>query len=277
MTTWVSAATVILAGAIAPVIGRSSDDKPLFTARQAAQGKAIYAAKCAPCHADNLQGGSAGPLVGPAFADNWGDGIGTWAGPQLTVEDLDFIIRTTMPKGAAAQMSNEEHTAVLAYVLQQNGYEAGAMPLRAGSLQMKEARLRFGIVKEVAPAPAPLRVAGDPRAVPKSSAGPAKMSSIGQRNRRGTGCITRTTIRARVTWRLMRSTGRTRANFGRSAHFRPAATATSRLARLYIRGRCTSRPRGIRWHSMRRTAGRSGATRGRRALAKCGGTTEASR
>jgi mono/diheme cytochrome c family protein len=176
MSTWVHAATVILAGTIAPVIGQSAEDKPLFTARQAAQGRAIYAAKCAPCHGEKLQGGSAGPLAGPVFADNWAAGSGSraWAGSQLTVEDLDFIIRSTMPKGAAVQMSDEEHTAVLAYVLQQNGYKAGATPMRARSSQMKQAPLRFGIAKEMAPVPAPLLVAGDTGAVPKSSAGPGQ-------------------------------------------------------------------------------------------------------
>ena len=176
MTSWVRAAAIMLAGAIAPVIGRSADDKPLFTARQAAQGKAIYAAKCAACHGENLQGGSAAPLAGQVFADNWsaGSGSAAWAGPQLTVGDLDFIIRSTMPKGAAAKMGDEEHTAVLAYVLQQNGYAPGATPLRAGSPRMEQARLRFGSAKETAPAPPPLRVGGDAGAVPKSGAGPGQ-------------------------------------------------------------------------------------------------------
>jgi alcohol dehydrogenase (cytochrome c) len=92
----------------------------------------------------------------------------------LTVEDLDFIIRTTTPNGAAAKMADEEHTAVLAYVLQQNGYETGATTLRAGSPQMKQARLRFGIAKDMASAPPPLRVAGDAGAVPMNSAGPSQ-------------------------------------------------------------------------------------------------------
>src|SRR5260370_32573232 len=47
------------------------------------------------------QGGTAGPLEGPAFAAAWTlDGsLGAWADSQVTVDDLDFIIRNTMPRG----------------------------------------------------------------------------------------------------------------------------------------------------------------------------------
>ena len=37
MTSWVRAGTIMLAA----TIGRGADDKPLFTAQQAAQGKAV--------------------------------------------------------------------------------------------------------------------------------------------------------------------------------------------------------------------------------------------
>lgn len=171
MTGWrTCAVTVVLAEFVAIVMGQGTGDKPLFTAEQAAQGKKIYGAKCAACHGETLQGGAAGPLAGPAFADAWtfSGTVGAWADSQLTVDDLDFIIRTTMPKGSPGKLSAEEYTAVLSYILQQNGYEAGSStPLRAGSPRMKQTRLHFGIAKELAEAPPPLRVAGDPAAVPK--------------------------------------------------------------------------------------------------------------
>ena len=163
------AVTVVLAGTVAAVMGQGAEETPLFSAQQAAEGKTLYAARCAACHGQTLQGGTVGPLAGPAFAAAWTlDGsLGAWADSQVTVDDLDFIIRNTMPRGPGGKMSAEEYTAVLTYVLQQNGYPAGSTPLRAGSPRMKHTRLRFGIAKELAAAPPPMRVAGNEAAIPK--------------------------------------------------------------------------------------------------------------
>jgi alcohol dehydrogenase (cytochrome c) len=110
-------------------------------------------------------------LTGPAFAAAWTAG---WNDSQLTVDDLDFIIRTAMPKTAPATMAADEYSAVLSYVLQQNGYAAGPNTLQAGSPQMKQTRLRFGAAKDLAAAaPPPLRVSGDAAAIPKGG-GPAQ-------------------------------------------------------------------------------------------------------
>ena len=170
MTGWYAHAVAIaVVGTAAAAMGQGTKGMPLFTEKQVAQGKTLYAAKCATCHGETLQGGAAGPLAGPAFAAAWTRTglVGDWANSQLTVDDLYFIIRTTMPKGSAGQMGAEEYTAVLTYILQQNGYEAGSStPLRADSPRMKQVRLRFGTSKELAAAPAPLRVAGDAAAVP---------------------------------------------------------------------------------------------------------------
>ena len=90
-------------------------ESPLFTNQQVAQGKTLYAEKCAACHGEKLQGGAARALAGPAFAARWTSG---WGDSKLTVDDLDFIIRTTMPKGSPGKMAAEEYTAVLTYILQ---------------------------------------------------------------------------------------------------------------------------------------------------------------
>jgi len=165
MTGWHGcAAIVVWAGTVTAVLGQGAEDPPLFTAQQAAQGKALYAARCAGCHGETLQGAIAGPLAGPAFATAWTSG---WNDSQLTVSDLDFIIRTSMPKGAAGKMGTDEYTAVLTYILQQNGYATGSTPLGAGSPRLTKTRLRFGVAKELAAAPPPMRVAGDVAAVPK--------------------------------------------------------------------------------------------------------------
>lgn len=88
------AVTVVLAVTVAAVMGQGAEETPLFSAQQAAEGKTLYAARCAACHGQTLQGGTAGPLAGPAFAAAWTlDGsLGAWADSQVTVDDLDFNI-----------------------------------------------------------------------------------------------------------------------------------------------------------------------------------------
>ena len=194
MTSWYARAmTIALAGTVTVVISQGAADTPLFTAQQAAQGKTLYTARCAACHGETLQGGSSGPLTGPAFAAAWTRGglVGDWADSQFKVDDLDFIIRTTMPKGAVGRMGAEEYTAVLTYILQQNGYKAGpSTPLRAGSPRMKQARLRFGTAKELAAAPPPLRVAGD-AAVPKGGGPTQEELNRSEERRVGKECRSR--------------------------------------------------------------------------------------
>ena len=159
----------ILAGMITPAMGKDNGGTPLFTAQQAAAGKSLFAAKCAQCHGEALQGGTAGALAGPAYAATWSydEFQGDWAQP--TVDDLDYIIRATMPKDNPGTLTPGEYTEVLSYILQQNGYPSGTTPLRAGSPRMKQARLRFGIAPELASAPPPLRIQGEPTAVPRDS------------------------------------------------------------------------------------------------------------
>ena len=157
---------LLLAVTMTAVIAKGAKEPALFTAQQAAQGKKIYAMRCAGCHGDQLQGGAAGALAGQAFAVAWGN-AGNWGNSKLTVDDLDFIIRTTMPKDSPGKLSAEDYTEVLAFILQQNGYKSGPTPLRAGSPLMKKTRLRFGTANVQEMAPPPLRIEGNPSAVPK--------------------------------------------------------------------------------------------------------------
>jgi hypothetical protein len=52
--------TALLFGTIATsAIGTIREDSALFTLQQAAEGKALFSVRCASCHGDALQGGSA--------------------------------------------------------------------------------------------------------------------------------------------------------------------------------------------------------------------------
>jgi alcohol dehydrogenase (cytochrome c) len=98
----------------------------LFTAAQVARGKAVYAASCAACHGTALAGGAAPALTGRPFE-------ASWSHPQVTLDDMLFVVRTTMPPRASGTVSLDDHVAVFAYILEMNGYTAGDTPLRVGA------------------------------------------------------------------------------------------------------------------------------------------------
>lgn len=94
----------------------------VFTTVQAAQGRTVYRAICAGCHAGDLGGRDDAPaLAGPDFLKTWG--------PRTTLDLYDFI-RTTMPPGGAT-LSADEYLALVALLLEQNGAVAGDAPLAA--------------------------------------------------------------------------------------------------------------------------------------------------
>ena len=93
----------------------------VFTADQAAQGKALFDAKCATCHGADLTGQEmAPPLSGGIFLGNWsGQAVG----------DLFIRIHTTMPGNDPGSLNNAETAQVLSYILSFNKFPAGAAPL----------------------------------------------------------------------------------------------------------------------------------------------------
>lgn len=117
------ATVLLLVSAIAPALrGQGSPGRISFTQAQAAAGAPVYTQRCASCHGARLEGGSAPPLEGPKFLENW-------AVPGRSLDDLLFIIRSTMPKNEGGTLKPEEYAAVLAYMLERNGYPAGEREL----------------------------------------------------------------------------------------------------------------------------------------------------
>jgi mono/diheme cytochrome c family protein len=93
----------------------------VYSADQAAQGKALYADKCATCHGADLTGAEmAPPLVGPTF-------MGDWAG--LSADDLFTRIHATMPANDPGSLSNTQVAQALAYILSVNQFPAGSTAL----------------------------------------------------------------------------------------------------------------------------------------------------
>jgi alcohol dehydrogenase (cytochrome c) len=77
-----------------------------YTTAQVHAGQMVYAAKCASCHGDQLQGLSAPGLTGP--------GIGR---TNLSVSALRTTVTTTMPLGAPGSLTPTQYAAVIAYIL----------------------------------------------------------------------------------------------------------------------------------------------------------------
>jgi len=93
----------------------------VYTGEQAVRGKAAYAQSCASCHGPTLTGGdSAPPLAGSNFLNNWN---GT------TTADLFSRIKDTMPADDPGSLSGKTVSDIEAFMLQTNGFPAGAAPL----------------------------------------------------------------------------------------------------------------------------------------------------
>jgi alcohol dehydrogenase (cytochrome c) len=100
----------------------------VFSLAQAAAGEAVYTARCAACHGARFEPTQGVPPVrGAAFLANW---------RGRTVGELYRLVHTTMPPGAARSLSDEEHLAAVAYILQANGFPAG-QPLSADEAALR--------------------------------------------------------------------------------------------------------------------------------------------
>ena len=107
---------------------RSTWDE-VYTEAQATRGAELFDRECAQCHGPSGAGGSMAPaLVGPAFSANY-DG--------QTVGDLFERNRTTMPIGKEGQLSGQQNADITAFMLQVNGFPAGATELPAQGMMLK--------------------------------------------------------------------------------------------------------------------------------------------
>lgn len=102
-----------------PRLGIAGGEVPpaTFTDEQAERGARVYAQHCQSCHGRHLSDGAhAVPIKGDAFRINWA---------RRPVADLLTYLSENMPPRLASTLSLESHTDVLAFILQQNGEQAG--------------------------------------------------------------------------------------------------------------------------------------------------------
>jgi mono/diheme cytochrome c family protein len=136
---WVAAAFVG-ASALTAFARRASVAEPthtvwdsVYTAAQASHGDSLYKATCVKCHGATLGGGDEGsPLVGSAFLGNWRD---------LTLDQLFDKIRTSMPPDNPKSIATRDVADLVAYLLAQNQFPAGAKVLTDSLDQLKDVKI----------------------------------------------------------------------------------------------------------------------------------------
>lgn len=106
----------------------------IYTEAQARQGQALYQSHCAACHGQSLEGASASALKGPRFSAKWADG-------RHTVDELYYIVRTTMPFGAAGTLKEKQYIDIVAFILATAGYSAGARELPVDSAVLRQIKI----------------------------------------------------------------------------------------------------------------------------------------
>jgi quinoprotein glucose dehydrogenase len=114
-------------GVIMPSTAVSTNDG-IYSSAQARRGEQVYERDCASCHANSLRGSEGGTsLLGGAFLNKWKE--------KPLLELFDYI-RNSMPPAAAGKLSSKNYGRVLAYILQENGFAAGARPLSVSSKKL---------------------------------------------------------------------------------------------------------------------------------------------
>ena len=131
--------------ALAPLVAEG-----VYTREQAERGRGLYEGACASCHGTRLEGGSSTPLTGDQFT-------GSWSRPNLTLDDLYYVVRKTMPKETPGTLTREEYVDIVSYILQQNGFPPGEKELTPDPAVMKTVRFGAAGPSAVEPVPPPQR------------------------------------------------------------------------------------------------------------------------
>jgi cytochrome c len=104
-----------LCGAVAQQVHNAADG--VYTATQAARGKALYFDNCVLCHGGELQGEEDDPpLTGEPFMKHWGG---------APVNGLFGFVNRTMPPGNPGTLGAAADADIVAFLLSQNNFPVG--------------------------------------------------------------------------------------------------------------------------------------------------------
>ena len=116
-------------GFVAQIDAQSPPTPLSYTAAQAEQGQAAYIEHCASCHGQNLDDGAYGPpLKGNDFRQKWG---------SRSAEPLHTYTSTKMPPARPGTLGDVSYAQLLAFMLQENGSQAGTRELPADPEALK--------------------------------------------------------------------------------------------------------------------------------------------
>ena len=103
-------------------VAAQQDLPPLsYTIGQAERGQTAYLENCAACHGENMDDGEfAIPLKGVNFRQQW---------RVRSLEQLFTVTSVTMPQDRPGRLGDETYADILAYILQENGTDAGSSEL----------------------------------------------------------------------------------------------------------------------------------------------------
>jgi len=127
----VAAAVAALAGATNAASSshpQVSSVQGIYTGTQAKEGAALYAAQCAMCHGQNLEGTFDTPSLRGKF-------IADWNGAPVSA--LFGYIGNVMPQFAPGSLSPDDEARIIAFLLHANGMPEGAAPLPADPEALK--------------------------------------------------------------------------------------------------------------------------------------------
>jgi mono/diheme cytochrome c family protein len=100
-----------------------------YSAEQADRGEGRFKKECGECHGEDLRGGLIGgpPLRGVSFEQKFADGA--------PASGLYMYMSTLMPPNSPGRFSPSAYADMMAYILKQNGFQAGApLPDNADAL-----------------------------------------------------------------------------------------------------------------------------------------------
>ena len=110
----------------------------LYTKEQAKKGVLGYLQNCASCHGpalDGQPGGYSGPaLKGAEFADPSYD---------FHVSDIFNFVAKLMPSATPGSLPPDVYVAIMAFILQQNGYPAGSRELTYDEAMTSSVPIRY--------------------------------------------------------------------------------------------------------------------------------------